>query len=511
MGPRYPASGTDLTERQHDGSSAMKRAAASGAPTMRAADQAQTWFDAVNTLSDFGVNVTALAVILGVPLFGLAAWIGWRRPAFIFVPALASLALRPELLWGDSNIGYEWGLHQTLLVIALLINALRFGLRKSINWPIVALIVVFGLNLLFGNLHRDLTIGLMLTSLSLLMLPFAFTHVILAPDSRRVCTLVIVFTPLLSVAIGALLQVAGIHTTFRSVYDRLEGATGNAGVFGLLAFAGFAVALHESTAGPQARPWVVALACVNLTLVILSGTRMSILASAVLLLAYLLTSEQFRELLRQNRAFFFFGICLIGGSLTLYAPTLYRRLFAGLGRSETWERFYDEFWRSPIFGRGIGSGFIALNPLELIFAAPHNEYLHLLVVGGVLGFILCIAGIVLWYLDLVRTVSLHDREFLLAVAPALAIYAMTDNILVYPTTLALYAYLGVISQSTALNSSIAIAENGAQELRTGVTTHAEVQGISLRQGDGTFARLGCLTQDALEACLARLTSRRERS
>ena len=47
-----------------------------------------------------------------------------------------------------------------------------------------------------------------------------------------------------------------------------------------------------------------------------------------------------------------------------------------------WQRFYDEFWRSPIFGRGIGSAFITRKPLELLYAAPHNEYLHLLVVGG---------------------------------------------------------------------------------------------------------------------------------
>jgi O-antigen ligase len=285
--------------------------------------------------------------------------------------------------------------------------------------------------------------------------------VILAPAARGVCTLVIALTPLLSVAIGALIQAAGIHTMFADVHDRLEGATGNAGVFGALAFAGFAVALHESTVRPQGRSWMGALASVNLVLVILSGTRTSMLASAVLLLAYVLTSEQFRARLRRSRALALFAICLIGTAVTAYAPTLYGRVLDSLGRSGIWQRFYDEFWRSPIFGRGIGSAFITRKPLELLYAAPHNEYLHLLVVGGALGFVLCMTAIILWYSDILRNASPNDRKFLLSVAAALAIYALADNILVYPTALGLFVYLGVIGQPKDASSAIETAATRA--------------------------------------------------
>jgi O-antigen ligase len=428
---------------------------------MRAADPAQASFEAAIAAFDLGIDPTAAAVTLGAAVLALALWIAWRWPALLLALGLASLALRPQLLWGDRNVGYEWGLHQTLLVVGLAVNALHFGVRKSINWPILALIVVLGLNLLFGHLHDDLTTGLMVTGLSLLALPFAFTHVILAPDSRGVCALVIALTPLLSVAIGAVIQAAGIHTMFADFHDRLEGATGNAGVFGALAFAGFAVALHESAVRPKGRSWMGALASVNLVLVILSGTRTSMLASAVLLLAYVLTSEQFRERLRRSRAMVVFGICLIGAAVTLYAPTLYSRVLDSLGRSGIWARFYDEFWRSPIFGRGIGSAFITRKPLELLYAAPHNEYLHLLVIGGVLGFVLCMVGIALWYSDILRTASPNDRKFLLSVAAALAIYALADNILVYPTALGLFVYLGVIGHPKDASSAIALVRRGA--------------------------------------------------
>jgi O-Antigen ligase len=421
---------------------------------MRAADRAQAWFEAGIAGFGLGIDPMVLALTLGAAVLALTLWVAWRWPALTVALALAALAIRPQLLWGDRNVGYEWGLHQTLLLAALAVNALHFGLRKSINWPIVALTAVFALNLLFGQLHEDLTIGLMLTGLSLLALPFVFTQVSLGPNSRRLCTLLIALTPLLSVAIGALIQVAGVHTMFAGVHDRLEGATGNAGVFGALAFAGFAVALHEAAVRPQGRSSMGALASVNLVLVILSGTRTSMLASAVLLLAYLLTSEQFRDRLRRNRATVVFGICLIGAAVTVYAPTLYNRVLDSMGRAGIWERFYDEFWRSPVFGRGLGSAFITRKASELLYAAPHNEYLHLLVVGGAVGFALCLTAIVFWYADILRTASHGDRKFLLPLAAALAVYAIADNILVYPTALGLFVYLGLIGQPEGASSAL---------------------------------------------------------
>lgn len=444
---------------------------------MRAADRAQAWFEAATADFGLGVDPTVLAVSLGAPLAALALWVAWRWPWLIWAAALAALAIRPQLLWGDRNVGYQWGLHQTLLALALAVNALHFGIRKSINWPIVALTVVFALNLLFGQLHEGLTIGLMLTGLLLLAMPFAFTHVILAPDFRRLCPLVIALAPSLSVAIGALVQVAGIHTMFAGLHDRLEGATGNAGVFGALAFAGFAVALHESAVRPNGRAWMGALASVNLVLVILSGTRTSMLASGALLLAYILTSEQFRDRLRRNRAMVAFGICLIGAAVTVYAPTLYNRVLDSMGRAGIWERFYDEFWRSPVFGRGLGSAFITRKTSELLYAAPHNEYLHLLVVGGAVGFALCLTAIVFWYSDILRTASPDDRKFLLSVAAALAVYAIADNILVYPTALGLFVYLGLIGQPEAARSA----------LRTGMGTGTSRQGHSGRSAERGIA------------------------
>jgi teichuronic acid biosynthesis protein TuaE len=431
------------------------------------------------------VSIADLAIEYPVPaaaILALALWLAWRRPAQALMFALASLAIRPELLWGGPHIGVGWGLHRILLVVALIANAIHFGLRKSINWPIVALLVIFGLNLLFGELHRELTVGFMLTSLMLLALPFAVSQVMLDPEFRRTYALVIALTPSLSVGIGVLLQLAGIHTMFANLHDRLEGATGNAGVFALLAFAGFAVALHEAVREGRLRP--VALVGMNLALLILSGTRIAMLASAVLMLAYVAASEELRQRLLRNPVIVVVALLLVGAAVTPYIPKLYGRIFEGLDRSDVWQYFYGEFLRSPFVGRGIGTGFLTEiewpdNLERPYLPVPHNEYLHLLVIGGVLGLIVCLIAIVLWYWNLLRAASPRDREFLLALGSALAVYAITDNILIYSSALGLYVYLGVICRSTDVQSSIAAADHGAGNRGAGVVTRSGVRSSSV--------------------------------
>ncbi len=140
-------------------------------------------------LSRLGAPEPAVALVGGGALLVLILWLGWRKPTWLLMIALASLAIRPQLLWGGPPVGWQWGLHQTLIVFALAMNALRYGIRTTINWPILALLATFALSLAFGSLHPKLTLPLMLESLAILALPFAFTQVVLEPGSRRACAL----------------------------------------------------------------------------------------------------------------------------------------------------------------------------------------------------------------------------------------------------------------------------------------------------------------------------------
>jgi hypothetical protein len=380
----------------------------------------------------------------------------WRWPTLLFLIALAALAIQPQLLIPWRGVWFEWGLQHALIGLALIANALTYGVRRTVNWPILALIVVLALNLAFGTPDPRLTVGFMLVSLFILGLPWSFTLVVMAPDSRRVCALVIALVPLLSLAAAGVLQAAGL---LRAHPFRLKGAAGDAAVFAALAFAAFTVALHETTR--PGRPWPAYLAVLNLTLVILSGTRMAIFASLLFAVVYGLTSAAFRHWLRAHLGLVVMAGCVLAGVLLWYFPTLewrltYRGHFRWSGRDVLWQTYFDEFLTSPLFGRGIGAGFVVSGDL------PHDEYLHLLVMGGGVGFALCIVGIVLWLRHLLTAVATSDRAFLIAAIPAVAVYWLTDNLLIYSTALALYAYVGLLLTEPGAPDRLAESEAAGQ-------------------------------------------------
>jgi O-antigen ligase len=265
--------------------------------------------------------------------------------------------------------------------------------------------------------------------------------------------------PTLSVALGAWIQIAGLHVSFANLHDRLEGALGNAGVFGILAFAGLAVSLHEFVR--TQRLVLIPPIAVNLTFVVFSGSRGALLASGILLIAYLLTSHPLRAQLRQRPLAMLGGVVLAGAASAAYLPKLIERLHLHPDRLGMWKVFYRDWLLSPIFGRGVGAGFVGgadwpADIEEPMFAVPHNEYLHLLVNGGVVGFALCASAIAYWYCRLVLSASDEDRPFLIALLPALGIFAVTENVLIHASALALFAYLGLIDRrrtSGALKST----------------------------------------------------------
>ena len=412
---------------------------------------------------------------LGAAALGAALWVSWRKPTVLLLVAVVSLAVRPQLFFGGPDVGYEWGMHHTLLLLALIANALRYGVRRSMNWPLAALVAAFAMSLALADLHPKLTLAFMVMSLGIFALPWSFTSVVFEPGSRRMLALVIALTPLLSVAIGAFMALAGIRRGFPEI-SRMEGATGNAAAFAVLAFAGFIVALHEMSR--PGRPFAGALAVVNLALVILSGTRMAIAACAVYLLAYLLLAEGLRQRLLTQRVRTAAGVAVVAAALVWYWPTLQARLFdlprgvdvASLsaadvnlsGRDRVWAFYFEELTFSPLFGRGMGSGFVAAADwLPWPRKTPHNEYLHLLVNTGVIGFALCAAAIFFWYRNLLAVASDHDRAFLIALLPAMGLFAITEDVLVFSTGLAVFVYLGVL----LTKRSIEAATSGAAKHR----------------------------------------------
>jgi O-antigen ligase len=395
-------------------------------------------------------------LVIGGALLALGLLLSWRVPALPLALGLICVAVRPEVLLGGDLPQLDWGLARDLLVVGLAANAIRYGLRRQANWPIAALFAVLVLSAALGNLHAKLTPLLMIEGFAVLALPWAFTNVVLAPGSRRGYAALIAVLPLLSALFGILAGFAqptpswGFEGSFDAVY-RFAGATGKPEAFGLLAFAGFAVALQEATR--PGRPYAGPLAVINLVLIILSGTRMTVVAAVVLLAVHASLSPALRDLFVKRRWFTGGAAAALVATLALYGPALYLRLFQAdngevhwSARDDLWGFYLEEFMLSPLFGRGLGVGYVAGADWlpNLSRTTPHNEYLHLLVSGGIVGFVLCMAAIGLWYRQLWQNVSDNDRVFLLALAPALGLQAFTADVLVYWSMLGLFAYLGVL-------------------------------------------------------------------
>ena len=91
------------------------------------------------------------------------------------------------------------------------------------------------------------------------------------------------------------------------------------------------------------------------------------------------------------------------------------------------------------------AGFIAFaEHTSFGLPTPHNEYLHLLVIGGVVGLALFLGALALWGRDILRRIGGDDRSFLYALLPALALYPVTENLLILPTALPIFVYLGIM-------------------------------------------------------------------
>lgn len=398
------------------------------------------------------VKLPGIAVACGAAALLFFGWLLWCRPTEAFVICLTSLTLRPQLLWDGPRVSYHWDIQHTLMLLALLTNAAHFGFRRTMNWPILALLLTLGTSLAFGNPHPSLNPAHMLASFAFLALPFCFAQVRLEPGSRRRYGSMIAAMPLLSIALGVVLQALHVSTLFMqndwSDDYRLQGAVGDPEAMGVLACVGFAVALHE--ASRPRRPLAIYVAAANGMTVLLSGTRMAIASAVLFGFAYGAASADIRGKLSKRRWLVVSSAAVLCLTLWWYGPFLATRLLdeGGIqlsGRDLAWNLYLEEFEKSPAFGRGIGAESLVLDDtLGWERKTPHNEYIRFLTTGGIFGAFVILVALVLWFRGLLVSVSLNDRPFVIAAVLALPAFAFTQDILTYWTSLGLFVYLSVI-------------------------------------------------------------------
>lgn len=392
-----------------------------------------------------------LALPIGVAACGVLAWLGWRRPDGLLALVLASFATGPQWVLArylpKALLGLALPLQKLLLVAALAASARRSGVRRGIvPWPLLAVVLLALQSVLLADLDPRLTLATMGRAALDLALPWCLVLLVLAPGSRVRFAWLLALLPTGCVALGLvldLLDIRGLYFGSAGRGPRLHGAT-NAGWLAFLAFASFALALHEAVRRRQRA--MALLAAVNVVLTVLTGGRMGIVACFVLAFSYLgLARPASPRSGRLATAALGLGSAAV---LLLLSVTLVEgyhlddleQVFSLTGRDTIWLHYLEQFRTSPLFGRGLGAGLLGRSYYDL----PHNEYLRLLVEGGIAGGVLYGGAVVLWGRAVLARVDPAERAFVQALFVALAVYALTDNILTMTPGLVPFVYLALI-------------------------------------------------------------------
>jgi O-antigen ligase len=390
----------------------------------------------------------ALAIALGGAAGAALAWLGWRWPSALLAIVLASFAIGPQWILAGylprSLLALALPAQKALLLAAVAANVVRLGLRRDIvNWPLLAVALLAAQSVTLADLEPRLTLSAMAFAALDLALPWSLVHLVVAPGSRARYALLMALLAAVCVAAGLvlhLMDVRGLYFGSATRGPRLHGAS-NAGWLACLAFAGFAIALHEALR--RRHLGFACLAAGNVLIAVLTGGRMGIGACLVLAVAYL----GFTQPRIGPRATIAMGI---GGALGLlllsaslvqgYHANWLEGMFSLTGRDTIWAGYFRQFLGSPLFGRGLGAGALGASYFDL----PHNDYLRLLVEGGVVGLVIYGGAVLLWGRRVVALVAPDERPFVRALFLALAVYALTDNVLTMAPALVPFVYLALI-------------------------------------------------------------------
>ena len=391
-----------------------------------------------------GLRPLLLPVLLLALVAGAVLFLAWRHLTGFCVAWLLITGATLEMTLTDM-IGPQAfqpaiaAIKGSQIVLATLC-ALRWGGRADLFNPALA----FVLMTLFGfahGLHRDLGPGDSLRSLAGSIAPFAFCFC-RPPESwanaiiRAVC-----WAPPTAVAGAVALAIPGIRPLFiDSGGERLAGLGHPAFLAGVCLSAVYACLSELYRHG---RPRDGALLAANLTILILTGARAPLfygLAVTGLTLAVARSSVLRRrvQVLTVLAAGTILPLILAGAS-EFASVRLFNLLLDDpgnlSGREYLWPIFQAAADESPWFGWGVGAGNTIIPPEGTIARllrtwAAHNEWLRLQVEGGRIGLALLVTLFTVWVWRRTRPIDRVDRLIMRLAYVALALHAITDNVLI---------------------------------------------------------------------------------
>lgn len=391
----------------------------------------------------------------------------------LVISAFLALAYLPESLVKAGPLDRP-ELQKGFILFALLALAAVRGVRWSFLLPVGAYALLALLAIVNGQLNPQLTSTQMLSSFVTLTLAWIALS-IRWEWSRDVKFLkVLAWVPVVSVALGVVLQALGIHDLWKEAQagesiGRLRGALIPAQL-GMCALMGCVTAYicFRETKWQFGRVLVAANAGI-LALTVTRGAALALIIACV----WPAIRYGFGALEAPLRVVYARVVVLVAlGAIVAIAllPVFEARNSGGLytaqdapadstsGRKEAWRETYAIAEQSPLFGHGLGAGPVTHIQQEG-FLAQHNEYLRLFLEGGYLGGGLVLASILLAIALAIRRAPRHLRLDLTGVALGYAVLSYTDNTLNAPSMAVAFAVLlGICaSQTTGSSRSEALA------------------------------------------------------
>jgi O-antigen ligase len=412
----------------------------------------------------FSLTCAVFAPTLFWLLLAAAAASGVVFLAFRFTPVFtaawllitaASLEMSAVDLLGPQAFQPTIALIKAAGIGLAIVVALRYGPRLDLFNPAFAWLAMFASGLTHG-LWPGLTPVDSLRSLVGSTAPFAFGFARLSPTWAQTIIRVTCLAPLVSVAGGAILDVAGLRPLFvDSGGYRLAGLGHPAFLAGVCQTAAYACLIELYRRG---RRQELCLLVANLVLLLLTGARapLAYALAVVGLSLVLVRSATFPArcrlfmLLVGPAALPLATLLLFGMPTTNFSEVRVVRLLttdAGdlSGRQLLWPYFEHAAAQSPWVGWGVGAANLVIAPTDpvaqlLQTEAAHNEYLRVEVEGGQLGRALLVLMLFLWVRQHTARLCQSDRIIMRLVFVAFAAHAFTDNLLISTPACVLFAF-----------------------------------------------------------------------
>jgi hypothetical protein len=370
------------------------------------------WFLVIVTVAAAAAAVYASPFFLVVPLAVLPVVAAWAYPTSIwpFVP-LAAIVISPSIFVVNGEPSpYGDAVQKAILIIAALSLGVALGLRWS--WLGAAAIAVVGLAGLASILNIggrvEVTSDILVRATVGYCVPFLFFFINWRRLNLQRGLEYLALLPLLCLVAGVVLQIAGVkgppyRAPLPGIYlidqgvPRLQGALIPAH-FALLALVGLASALCLSASPDAQRGYRIHIwVALNFVILMATVTRADIPVGIALIVTYVAQAvgrNRLRTLHSRRVTWLIAAVAVVGCAIAApafimrNAGSSYEGTFNTSGRKYAWEFFQSFVAENPLTGKGLGFSSVAVqlySPVHVqkVFRAPHNEYLHFAVDGGI--------------------------------------------------------------------------------------------------------------------------------